>query len=76
MLGASFCLGCPLVVHPRIILRVPTDNAILVRRGACAVETVVRIFWVRIFLVAPEVMHESGYAQQVGDLEGGPKVNT
>jgi hypothetical protein len=40
------------------------------------VETVVRIFWVRIFLVAPEVMHESGYAQQVGDLEGGPKVNT
>jgi hypothetical protein len=37
------------------------------------VETVVRIFWVRIFLVAPEVMHESGYAQQVGDLEGDPK---
>jgi hypothetical protein len=25
--------------------------------------TVVRIFWVRIFLVAPEVVRERGYAQ-------------
>ena len=35
--------------------------------------TVVRCFWVRIFLVAPEVVHESVYAQKVGELESGPK---
>jgi hypothetical protein len=39
------------------------ESPVTVGKGEPLPVTVLRFFWVRIFLVAPEVVHESVYAQ-------------